>query len=347
MKPWVHRSIVTALLAAGAAVAALVAVHRQEQPDPVWPSDGLECAILKHPRTDSTKALLAGYEWYLLKKMASGMGTECSIRMAREGESLLDSLQAGALDIVVLPRPDSTSKDGFLFCNAPDSMSCWVMRNTNYTEFKAVRNWLSEYRDREEYQTVHNRFHQVYSPYRSRPRQSLSPYDSLLRAEADSIGWDWKLLAALVWTESHFHIEASSPRGASGLMQMMPATAARYGADDLLDPQQSIRAGTRYLKRLGEFFEGNSADKGELCKFVLAAYNAGHGRIKDCIRYASLKENFNGRWEDVVGVIPEMRDSSILDVDTVRLGIFKGYETIAYVDGVLSVYEEFKRIAPK
>ena len=72
--------------------------------------------------------------------------------------------------------------------------------------------------------------------------------------------------------ESGFRSTAVSPKGAQGLMQLIPATAARYGVTNPFDPSQNIMAGTRYLKDLLNLFDGK-------IDLVLAAYNAGEGAV--------------------------------------------------------------------
>jgi soluble lytic murein transglycosylase-like protein len=72
--------------------------------------------------------------------------------------------------------------------------------------------------------------------------------------------------------ESSFKSRAISPKGARGLMQLMPGTAARFGVRNIFDPQQNIEAGTRYLRFLLDRFEGD-------LKLALAGYNAGEGAV--------------------------------------------------------------------
>ena len=104
----------------------------------------------------------------------------------------------------------------------------------------------------------------------------------LMRDAARSNGVDYELLQALIATESGFDAQAVSPKGAVGLMQIMPATAERYGvAGDakvplsrkLADPGINIRAGTRYLRDLIALFPGK-------LEVALAAYNAGEGAVQ-------------------------------------------------------------------
>jgi hypothetical protein len=80
------------------------------------------------------------------------------------------------------------------------------------------------------------------------------------------------LLHAVIATESRYNSDAVSPRGAIGLMQLMPETALRFGAPDPYDPRDNLIAGARYLKFLLKLFDND-------VELVLAAYNAGHGAV--------------------------------------------------------------------
>ena len=81
------------------------------------------------------------------------------------------------------------------------------------------------------------------------------------------------LLRAVIVVESGFNSRAVSRRGAVGLMQLMPATANRFGVSNLYDPQQNIRAGALYLKFLMNRF-------GQNVRLALAAYNAGEDAVE-------------------------------------------------------------------
>ena len=85
----------------------------------------------------------------------------------------------------------------------------------------------------------------------------------------------------------------------------------------------------------------------ERIRFTLAAYNAGEGRIKDCRSLARANRLDENTWSDIVKVIPMMSDDSILDDENVKLGKFKGTETIAYVDNVLALYDAICQICPR
>jgi soluble lytic murein transglycosylase-like protein len=90
-------------------------------------------------------------------------------------------------------------------------------------------------------------------------------------AQAEKL--DAHLLRAVIGVESGFRADARSPKGAIGLMQLMPATARRFGATDPADPAQNISAGARYLRTLIAQFEGDLS-------LALAAYNAGEQAVQ-------------------------------------------------------------------
>ena len=175
----------------------------------------------------------------------------------------------------------------------------------------------------------------------------ISPYDSLIKVYSDSVGLDWRLVAAVIYHESGFDNDVRSRRGATGLMQMMPSTAEWLGAGDISDPIEGVRIGTIYLKRIHNAYRNHTDDPVERMKFALAAYNAGVGRIQDCIKFAAIRGVDSSSWDNIVALIPEMNDDAILEIDTIKFGKFKGDETIAYVENVLSKYEQYKRRAAR
>jgi soluble lytic murein transglycosylase-like protein len=98
-------------------------------------------------------------------------------------------------------------------------------------------------------------------------------YQSLIEEHASRNTVSADLVRALIQAESAFNPRALSPKGAMGLMQLMPATAVEYGVADPYDPVENIRAGVKYLKRLLDSYEGR-------VELALAAYNAGPGAVK-------------------------------------------------------------------
>jgi soluble lytic murein transglycosylase-like protein len=104
-------------------------------------------------------------------------------------------------------------------------------------------------------------------------REDAATYDRLIRRYADEYGVEFALVKAIMTVESAFNPYAVSNKGARGLMQMMPSTAARYGVTDIYNPAENVRAAAQHLKFLFDTF-GNKPI------LVIAAYNAGENAVK-------------------------------------------------------------------
>lgn len=109
--------------------------------------------------------------------------------------------------------------------------------------------------------------------------QGLSPHlQAIVNHASRDYAVDKSLVQAVISAESDFDVNAVSPKGAAGLMQLMPETAQRYGVRDLFDPEQNIFAGVRYLRDLLETF-------GQNVRLAVAAYNAGEQAV---LRYGGI-----------------------------------------------------------
>ena len=104
-------------------------------------------------------------------------------------------------------------------------------------------------------------------------RLPITPYDPFIERVAQEYGLSSRLIKSVALVESGFNPRAVSHKGAQGLMQLMPATARRYGVRDPLDPLQNLRAGARHLRNLLDEFGGDLT-------LALAAYNAGSGAVR-------------------------------------------------------------------
>jgi hypothetical protein len=120
------------------------------------------------------------------------------------------------------------------------------------------------------------------------PRMPLTqaPFGELIRNASQKYGVDADLLFSMIAAESNFNSKAVSRRGARGLMQLLPATAARLGVTDIFDPAQNIDAGTRYLHELMTRYQGDLV-------LTLAAYNAGPGAVQHYGRVPPYNETIS------------------------------------------------------
>jgi hypothetical protein len=123
----------------------------------------------------------------------------------------------------------------------------------------------------------------------------ISSYDALLVGHD---GWNRFTLNALVFAESRFNPSIVSPAGAVGLMQLMPATAARMnrGPVDLYNPKANIKVGIRYLRYLDLFWADRGVPDDQRLSFVMASYNTGPGPVLDARKRAKAKGYDPSRW---------------------------------------------------
>ena len=111
---------------------------------------------------------------------------------------------------------------------------------------------------------------EVFEPIEE-PLSETTPFQKIIRTAAERYGMDADLIHCVVAVESNFNPKALSPKNASGLMQLLPQTAAHFGVKDIFDPEENVNAGTRYLKELlGKYHN---------LTLALAAYNAGPERV--------------------------------------------------------------------
>lgn len=173
----------------------------------------------------------------------------------------------------------------------------------------------------------------------------ISAFDELFKKYAKKIGWDWRLLASVAYQESRFNPKAKSWVGARGLMQLMPSTASRYGADvaSLESPEVSVRVAAEYLKRVENIFS-YIEDKNERQKFVLASYNAGVGHVRDAIALAEKHGKNPEKWNDVKTFVLMKAKPEFFNDPVVRHGYLRGEEVYNFVEEIMIRYQEYKDV---
>lgn len=285
----------------------------------------IRCVICPGDSDKLAKGYPTGYNYELLKGFAQSRGSRADIFLSEDASRYVDSLRLDSLDILVVPEGTVTDKDGIAESDPVDSSMVWLVK-AGQSRARDVNRWMATFRKSENFIPTRDRFFNGYNPYRKNRKKTgiISPYDGLLRVYSKVMGWDWKLFAAMIWQESRFRIQAKSGRGAAGLMQMMPGTAGRYDVENRIDPEESISAGADYLARLQNLFREYAADKDELTKFMLAAYNSGEGRIFSCIAEADSLGIGHAHW-DSLKTVPGM-----------------SAETAGFVNAVLNQYEKFR-----
>lgn len=311
----------------------------------------ITCVIDLGDEMYDSHGLETGMSYELLSRFAHDNRCNISIIAAGKDQNYLDSLKDGKVDIVITHADDIMENEGIGLSRNLNSCSAWAVSADKNAELRQINRWISHMRESSEYENISRRYAVTSNPIRRAEKgvrtKTVSPYDELFKVYAAKLGWDWRMLAAVVYQESRFSINSRSFRGAQGLMQVMPGTADYYGVDNLLDPAKNLEAGTKHLRRLQNLMSKYDLEHSELIRFTLAAYNAGEGRIADCMNFAAAKGVDNSRWDEVVNIIPLMREDAILEEESVKLGKFQGYETIAYVDCIMALYDAICTICPE
>jgi membrane-bound lytic murein transglycosylase F len=227
----------------------------------------------------------------------------------------------------------------------------WATRKNSPELLQATNDWLTQVKKEATFAVIYNRYFKnprtsllrMQSDYSSLGGNKLSPYDTLIKIGAQELGWDWRLLASLVYQESHFLPAGESWAGAKGLMQLMPGTAKHFGASNPDDPKQSIRAGVRFLKYLDNYWSKKVIDPDERLKFVLASYNAGLSHIIDARKLAEKHGKDPTKWEDNVEYfLVKKSDPKYYRDPVVMAGYCKCEEPVNYVQDILDRYDEYK-----
>ncbi|MCD4596361.1 membrane-bound lytic murein transglycosylase MltF, partial [Proteus mirabilis] len=157
----------------------------------------------------------------------------------------------------------------------------------------------------------------------------LPNYQPLFEKYAET--FDWRLLAAMAWQESHWDPHATSPTGVRGLMMLTRPTASSMGITDRLDPEESIKGGAQYLKHLLSRLPDTIPDD-EKIWFALAAYNMGYGHMLDARKLTEQQGANPNSWLDVKARLPLLSQKKYyLDLP---YGYARGHEAYRYVENI-------------
>lgn len=229
----------------------------------------------------------------------------------------------------------------------------WAVRKNAPDLLEHINSWESQLKKTPTYNVIYRKYFnnprasltRLQSDLSSLSGSQLSIYDDLIKIGADSLQWDWKLLAAQIYQESAFDSRAKSWAGAIGLMQLIPETGKRFGASDLNDPEQSIKAGVKFIQHLDRLWAKTISDKDERIKFVLASYNVGLGHVEDARNLAKKYGAEPTIWEGNVAVYLLNKSKSKYFKDAVvKSGYCRGDEPVNYVRLILSRYDQYKQL---
>jgi membrane-bound lytic murein transglycosylase F len=167
--------------------------------------------------------------------------------------------------------------------------------------------------------------------FRSHIETRLPHLRASFEAAARETGFSWRLLAALGYQESRWKPAAVSPRGAQGVMMLMPKTATKMGVKNVFSPDENIMGGSRYLAYMKERIPKRIHDP-DRTWLAMAAYNIGIGHLEDARIITQMRKKNPDRWADVRANLPRLSDPAWHK--RVKRGYANGRETAQFVERV-------------
>ncbi len=227
----------------------------------------------------------------------------------------------------------------------------WVVRENSPKLLTSLNDWLGDKQERfipdlyaKYFLNAKNSYFRNNSPYSSLAGNQISVFDGIIKEGAEELGWDWRLLASLVYKESRFDTTALSHAGAEGLLQLMPVTLERFGVSNPNDPKQSLMGGVRYLRYLDKFWMERVPETNERIKFILASYNIGHGHVEDAWRLTMKYGQNTQIWSEVSDFLALKNDPQYFRDPVVKSGFAKGHLAVNYVRDVMSLFDSYKAL---
>jgi len=228
----------------------------------------------------------------------------------------------------------------------------WAVRPGADSLKADIDQWLYHFKKSRRYALLYNKYFRnqhsaniFNSDYYVLSSGKISQFDEIIKKESQRIGWDWRIVASMIYQESRFNPNAESWAGAFGLMQLMPGTAKNYGITRNSSPEAQIRAGISFIKWLDDRFKDVITDHEERIRFILASYNIGYGHIQDARRLAERYGADPNLWHGSVEEwLMKKAEPRYYTDQVVKYGYARGIETYNYVRQVIDRYEHYKNI---
>ncbi len=299
----------------------------------------------------------SSYEERLMELAGELGGLTWQSTAALDTEGVLARVAAGEVDctiadsnIVAINRRYEPSLI-VPFDVSDDQYLAWVLPTGAINLRNALGDWFDELQDREFLDEIEERYYGHVEIFdfvdtRSLARRiesRLPEFIDLFQEAGQQHGFNWTLLAAQAYQESHWNRLARSPTGVRGLMMLTLATASDLGVTDRLDPAQSINGGAEYLAELYERLpEGITGE--DRVFFALAAYNVGYGHVRDAMSLAAGQGLDPNSWRDLQTVLPLLARRA--HYTGLQYGYARGGEAVRYVQRIRSYWDILNREFP-
>lgn len=293
-----------------------------EEPAPPPPMDTLtimehleESGILRAATNNKMANFLlidgrpAGFHFELLDDFCEFIDLNLELSVNDSLPDCYQMLQDGLLDVFAGQIDSTDLNDAFhyIIIKTPvesDQLFAWVV-NKNESDsslYHTIDEWLADYHSNDIKKCFYRYFDDKGPRFgaNSKIPQQICQYDNLIRAEAKKIGWDWRMLASIIYQESHFKPDLESDKGAYGLMQLMPVTMEKYGIDYDSSVEEQLAAGGKVLLHFGRELPESISDSLERGNFILACYNSGMGHVLESRHIAEKHGKDPDVWTDNV-----------------------------------------------
>lgn len=301
----------------------------------------------------------------LLNNLISETGMDLHIRYAPGDlatESLVDMVSVGSAKFTLCDLNKAIIYRAYydnIDIQTPMGLSqpvAWAVNKQSIKLLQTLNEWIEKRKGSLQYNLIYNKYFDlnrrkekiIAHNFEDIKEGKISAYDNLIESKAKILQWDWHLLAALIYQESHFDPHITSWRGAVGLMQLMPATAAQYGIqpNQLQRPADNLEAGVLHLAYLQKYWSAQLPNSLETIKFVLGSYNVGLGHVQDAVRLAKAHKLDPNRWDDnVAQMLLNKSIPSYYMSPVVKYGYCRGKEPVEYVRNILKLYKLYRQYA--
>ncbi len=295
-----------------------------------------------------------------LKSLSNEIGATINIVESDEYESeqLITLVANGKIDYTICDEHvASVNQNYYPNIDVKTAISfkqnlAWAVRKGSTKLLDTLNIWLDSFKTTKDYKNIYIKYFLNkkstglnMTGYYSIKGGKISPYDQYMKKYCKIIDWDWRLLASLIFQESRFQNNLTSWAGAYGLMQLMPVTAANYGAYSGSGPEENIRAGVKYIGYLDKMFIEKVPDKEERIKFILASYNIGPGHIIDAMELAKKYGKSTSIWKDNVETYLILKATPKYYKDkVVKNGYCRGDDVCQFVNEILDRYQHYKNV---
>jgi len=305
---------------------------------------------------DMRVAIIAGssYEERLQHLQKKYEGLNWTATYEKETEGLFEDVLQNRIDctiadsnIVAINRRYHPELKVAFSVGEPESLA-WVIAPEFEDLAQPMAMWFTEFEENGSLSQLKDRYF-AYVPifdyvdirsFKRRISKRLPRYESVFREAAEKEGFEWTLLAAQAYQESHWRSRAKSPTGVRGMMMLTQNTASQLGIANRLDPESSIFGGARYLRQIYDRLPPSIEGQDRLY-FALAAYNVGYGHLMDARRLTRRRKADPNLWREVRQDLPLLSQKRYYR--TLRYGYARGMEPVRYVQRIRNFKDILER----